>query len=578
MTLLLNKWEGKNRGGTCLNTTHYKSWPKRLPKSLTVPETTLYDNLVVSAKRYPGKVAIHYYGKEISYSELIQEVDFLAGYLENKLSLKHGDRVLLFMQNSPQYVIAFYAILRLRAIVVPVNPMNTTNELSYYIKDCEVETAIIGQELYNQIDPLRKNTTLQNLIITAYSEYLPSELDSDHLPTDVIAPRQVFTKDNHYLWKDCMEASFSPSVYEGESEDIAILPYTSGTTGMPKGCIHTNKTVQANTVSACYWGNATSNAICLTTLPLFHVTGMIHSMHTPIYAGSAMTILTRWNREHAAHAIEKHRCTHWVNISTMLIDFLANPHIKNYDLSSLVSISGGGAPLPEAVGEKLYEMTGLKFVEGYGLSETISQTHFNPPDHPKLQCLGVPAFDVDARIVEPTTLKVLGVGEIGEIVVNGPQVFKGYYNQPEETESAFIKMDGKKFFRTGDIGRYDEDGYFFMVDRVKRMINASGFKVWPTEVESFMYKHPAIQQACVVGVPDAKRGETVKAFVILNKEYEGKISEEEIVEWSKEQMAAYKYPRIVEFRTEFPTTASGKILWRKLQEEEKQKIGMGEKQ
>jgi fatty-acyl-CoA synthase len=224
--------------------------------------------------------------------------------------------------------------------------------------------------------------------------------------------------------------------------------------------------------------------------------------------------------------------------------------------------------LPEAVGEKLFEATGLKFVEGYGLSETISHTHFNPPDRPKLQCLGVPAFEVDARIIDPVTLKELGVGEIGEIVVNGPQVFKGYYNQPEETEQAFVELDGKKFFRTGDIGRVDEEGYFFIVDRVKRMINASGFKVWPTEVESILYKHPAIQQACVVGVPDPKRGETVKAFVILNDDYVGKVTEEEIIEWSKGQMAAYKYPRIIEFRKTLPTTASGKILWRQLQEEE----------
>lgn len=576
MTLLLNKWEGKNRGGTCLNTTHFKSWPKRLPKSLTVPETTLYENLVVSAKRYPNKTAIHFYGKEVTYKKLLQEVDYLAGCLEHQLSVKPGDRVILFMQNSPQYVIAFYAILRLRAIVVPVNPMNTTNELSFYIKDCEVETAIIGQELYNQISPLQKNTTLQKLIIAAYSDYLPVDMQNVELPAEVLSQRQTYKKDNHYIWKELIEKELMPSSFTGSSEDIAVLPYTSGTTGLPKGCIHTNNTVQANVVSACHWMNVVSDSVHLTTLPLFHVTGMLHSMHSPIYAGAAMVILTRWNREHTIQAIETYKCSHWVNISTMLIDFLANPNIKNYDISSLSSIAGGGAPLPEAVGEKLYQLTGLRFVEGYGLSETISHTHFNPTDRPKLQCLGTPSFDVDARIVEPTTLKELGVGEIGEIVVNGPQVFKGYYNQPEETESAFFEMDGKKFFRTGDIGRYDEDGYFFMVDRVKRMINASGFKVWPTEVESFMYKHPAIQQACVVGVPDPKRGETVKAFVILNQEYEGKINEVEIVEWSKQQMAAYKYPRVVEFRTEFPTTASGKILWRKLQEEEKQKIGMGE--
>lgn len=551
-----------------LNTVHIKFWPKRLTKTLTTPKTTLYDNLVVTARRYPDKTAVYYYGAQYSYQEILQQVNNLAGYLQQKLDVQPGDRVILYMQNSPQYLIAFYAILRARAIVVPINPMNTTNELSYYIKDCEVKTAIVGQELFPQIEPLQRSTSLEHIIVATYSDYLPEELKIDNLSSELTAPRKENLKEHQFLWKDVLEETITPFPYEGKSDDVIVLPYTSGTTGLPKGCIHTNETVQANVVSASYWLNTTSDAVHLTTLPLFHVTGMVHSMHAPIFTGSAMVILTRWNREHAVQFIQDYKCTHWINISTMVIDFLANPKLREYDLSSLSVIAGGGAPLPEAVGEKLFEATGLKFVEGYGLSETISHTHFNPPDRPKLQCLGVPAFEVDARIIDPVTLKELGVGEVGEIVVNGPQVFKGYYNQPEETEQAFVELDGKKFFRTGDIGRVDEEGYFFIVDRVKRMINASGFKVWPTEVESILYKHPAIQQACVVGVPDPKRGETVKAFVILNDDYVGKVTEEEIIEWSKGQMAAYKYPRIIEFRKTLPTTASGKILWRQLQEEE----------
>lgn len=551
-----------------MNTVHFKFWPKRLTKTLTTPKTTLYDNLVVTARRYPDKTAVYYYGAQYSYQEILQQVNNLAGYLQQKLDVQPGDRVILYMQNSPQYLIAFYAILRARAIVVPINPMNTTNELSYYIKDCEVKTAIVGQELFPQIEPLQGSTSLKHIIVATYSDYLPEELKIDNLSSELTAPRKENLKEHQFLWKDVLEETITAFPYEGKSDDVIVLPYTSGTTGLPKGCIHTNETVQANVVSASYWLNTTSDAVHLTTLPLFHVTGMVHSMHAPIFTGSAMVILTRWNREHAVQFIQDYKCTHWINISTMVIDFLANPKLREYDLSSLSVIAGGGAPLPEAVGEKLFEATGLKYVEGYGLSETISHTHFNPPDRPKLQSLGVPAFGVDARIIDPVTLKELGVGEVGEIVVNGPQVFKGYYNQPEETEQAFVELDGKKFFRTGDIGRVDEEGYFFFVDRVKRMINASGFKVWPTEVESILYKHPSIQQACVVGVPDPKRGETVKAFVILNDDYVGKVTEEEIIEWSKGQMAAYKYPRIIEFRKTLPTTASGKILWRQLQEEE----------
>ncbi|WP_075981398.1 long-chain fatty acid--CoA ligase [Bacillus massilinigeriensis] len=560
-----------------MNTLHFAHWPKRLSKTLSIPETTIYDNLVVSANRYPNKTALYYYGASYTYSEILKEVDALAGFLEQKLNVQPGDRILLFMQNSPQFLISFYAILRVRGIVVPINPMNTANELSFYIKDGEMSTAIVGQELYQHVAPLQNTTSLKNLVVAAYSDYIPEEANKEELPPEVGAPRQNIEVDNQFLWQEAITAAHNPSPYAGLADDIAVLPYTSGTTGLPKGCIHTNRTVQANIVSASNWVGTMTNSVHLTTLPLFHVTGMLHSMHAPILTGSAMVMLTRWNRNHAAKAIEEYQISHWVNISTMLIDFLANPTLSDFDISSLGVIAGGGAPLPEAVGEKLYEITGLRFVEGYGLSETISHTHFNPPDRPKLQCLGVPSFDVDARIIDPVTMEEKGVNEVGEIVVNGPQVFKGYYNRPEETEQSFITIDGQSFFRTGDIGRFDEEGYYFIVDRVKRMINASGFKVWPTEVESLLYKHPAIQQACVVGVPDPRRGETVKAFVILHPDSVGKVSEEEIIDWSKGQMAAYKYPRFVEFREQFPTTASGKILWRQLQEEEKKKIEAVEK-
>lgn len=551
-----------------MNTRHYSYWPKRVSKTLTVPDTTLYDNLVVSARRYPNKTALFYYGASYTYKELLRQVELMAGYLEKVLKVKAGDRVLLFMQNSPQYLIAFYSIMRLRAVVVPINPMNTEHELEFYVKDCEIQTAIIGQELYRQTSPLLTRTSLEHLLIASYADYLPSEGIDALLPPSVREQRIRFEEKQHHHWADALKAGMSPTSYEGKGEDVICLPYTSGTTGLPKGCIHTNKTIQANVVSAVNWITTTSDSVHLTTLPLFHVTGMLHSMHAPIFAGCAMVMMTRWDKSTAAESIQNQQVSHWVNISTMVIDFLSNPNLSDYDLSSLSSIAGGGAALPEAVGERLYKLLGLKFVEGYGLSETISHTHFNPPDRPKLQCLGIPSFDVDARIVDPVTLEELGVGEIGEIAVSGPQVFKGYYNRPEETASSFFEKDGKAFFRTGDIGRFDEEGYYFMVDRVKRMINASGFKVWPTEVESLLYHHPAVQQACVVGIPDPKRGESVKAFIILHDSHRGSTTEGEIIDWAKGQMAAYKYPRHIEFRETFPTTASGKILWRKLQEEE----------
>lgn len=549
---------------------HFQFWPKRVTKTLAVPSTNVFDNLYVSAKRYPNKPAIYYYGASYTYKQLLTEVERMAGFLQHRLHVEKGDRVMLYMQNSPQFIIGYYAILRANAIVIPINPMNTTEELNYFIKDGDIQTGLVSQELLERIESLPDDCPLEQIVIATYSDYLPEKTD-ERLPIEVKEKRKLFSNPNYYSWQLAMEANESPSSEIGNAEDFAVMPYTSGTTGLPKGCLHKHTSIQANIYSAYHWLNVTVSTVSLTTLPLFHVTGMLHSMHAPILAGGELVIMTRWDKYYAKEIIKRKKVSHWVNISTMLIDFLTIPSLSKRDMESLLVIAGGGASLPSAVGKKLFDLTGLQFVEGYGLSETMSHTHFNPPHRPKLQCLGIPSFDVDARIIDPINLQELGDEEEGEIVVNGPQVFVGYYNREEDNKQAFIEIDGKRFFRTGDIGIRDKEGYYFIIDRVKRMINASGYNVWPTEIESQLYKHPAVQQACVVGVPDQKRGETVKVFIVLNDEYRGSVTEEEIIAWSKKQMAAYKYPRYVEFRESLPTTSSGKILWRKLEEEEQEK-------
>ncbi|WP_337969990.1 long-chain-fatty-acid--CoA ligase [Virgibacillus salexigens] len=546
-------------------TNHFAYWPERLSRTLTVPETTLFDNLLFTSKQYPEKVAIYYYGQSYTFKKLLQEVEALAGYMEQTCHVAKGDKILLFMQNSPQFLISFFAILRLRAVVVPINPMSITKDLHFYLEDCQISHAIVGMELYEKVLPLKETTSLKNILVTSYASYIHPNHHLEDLPSEVTLP--VITLEQDVWWEEALVYNYQASSYHGKSDDLAVIPYTSGTTGLPKGCKHTNRTVQANTVSAYHWMNFTSDTVVLTTLPLYHVTGLVHSALTPIFGGSSMVILTRWDRDVAGKVIETYNCTHWTNISTMLIDFLANPKLSTYDISSLQSIGGGGAPLPEAVGEALFNRTGLRYIEGYGLSETISHTHFNPPHRSKLQCLGIPTFDLDARIIDLHTKEILGPYENGELVVSGPQVFEGYYNRVEENEEAHIQIDGKTFFRTGDIVQMDNEGYYFLVDRLKRMINASGYKVWPTEVESILYNHPAVQQACVVRTPDEKRGETVKAFIIIKETYKGYVTEKEIIEWSKQQMAAYKYPRVIGFIDHFPTTSSGKILWRQLQEQ-----------
>jgi fatty-acyl-CoA synthase len=252
----------------------------------------------------------------------------------------------------------------------------------------------------------------------------------------------------------------------------------------------------------------------------------------------------------------------------MVVDLLANPKIAEYDLSSLRGIRGGGAAMPEAVAQKLKNMLGVAYVEGYGMSETIAATHINPVQRPKKQCLGIPLYGVDARVVDPADLHELPPGEVGEIIVNAPNVMLGYWNNPEASKEALVEIDGKCFLRTGDLAKTDEDGYFFMVDRLKRMINASGFKVWPAEVEALLYQHPAIQEACIIGARDPKRGETVKAVIVLHEAYRGKVAEQEIVDWAHANMAAYKSPRIVRFVDALPKSSTGKLQWRELQERE----------
>jgi fatty-acyl-CoA synthase len=484
------------------------------------------------------------------------------------LGVQKGDRVLLYMQNSPQFVIAYYAILRIQAIVVPLNPMNVPEELAFFVEDSEASVAVVGQELVSNIVPFLQTTSLQHIIVATYSDYLPE--NTPYTLSEIItSQRQTISHEHITHWNEVICSTHKPSYLSFEPGTVAVLPYTSGTTGNPKGCIHTHETTLANVLGAAYWTHLTDDAVILATLPFFHVTGMQHGMNAPLYVGATIVIVTRWDRDIAAKLIETYKVTHWINISTMVVDFLQVSNLTSYDFSSLSIVGGGGAPLPKTIGETLLQVLGVSYIEGYGLSETMAQTHFNPVHRPKLQCMGVPSFGVDARVWNPNTQQLLGVGEEGEVIVAGPQVCKGYWKRQEATEEAFITLNGTTYFRTGDIAKVDEEGYYFIVDRLKRMINVSGFKVWPTEIEAILYKHPSILQACVIGVQDERSVEAVKAFVI--RKPNETITEEEIIAWSRKVMANYKIPRTVAFVEELPLSGTGKILWRLLQEQEKKK-------
>ena len=557
---------------------HHKFWPKRLPHALTPPATSLWDNLDISARRYPDKPALVFFGRTCSYRELRDGAERLAARL-HALGVNKGDRVMLDMQNCPQLVMAHFAILRANAVVVPVNPMNRAEELKHYIQDPDAKVAITTADLASEVarasNALPAPERLAHLIVSHFTDaFDPDAPGADALPPawrdwlltrhplPALADGQVMS------WPAALDNSAPLPPLEVGPADLAVLPYTSGTTGLPKGCMHLHSSIMHNAVASCAWINGTAANVALLVVPMFHITGMVSVLHANIYAGATLVVMPRWDRDLAGRLISRWKVTTWTNIPTMVIDLLGSPDFDRYDLSSLVHIGGGGAAMPQPVAQRLLEQFGLRYVEGYGLTETAAPSHTNPPDDPKQQCLGIPFMGCESRVVDPQTLRELAPGEQGEIIIRGPMVFAGYWKRPEATAAAFAEFEGRRFFRSGDLGHVDQDGYFFLTDRLKRMINASGFKVWPAEVEALMFHHPAIQEACVIAARDSYRGETVKAVVVLRASYRGQVSEQDIVEWCHEHMAVYKAPRIVQFVDSLPKSGSGKVMWRTLQEAE----------
>ena len=554
---------------------HFKHWPKRLPRQLVVPETSLWVNLEVSARRYPDKPLYVFFGRELSFAQAHEQAEALAGWL-HRVGVGAGDRVLLYMQNCPQYAVAYYGALRANAVVVPVNAMNRAEELAHCIRDSGAKVAVCSADLAAQVAQanasLPQGERLQQVLVTRYADAMPEgTIAADLAPPPAM---ETWLRSNAELppgcvrWADALGERLAPPPHTARPDDMAILPYTSGTTGHPKGCIHTHRTLMHNVVGGGLWGNASADSVVLGVVPMFHVTGMLYALHSPIYHGSTVVLMPRWDRELAGRLISRYQVSHWTCIPTMIIDLFASPTYASFDLSSLRYLSGGGAAMPQAVAQRLIDEFGLQFAEGYGLTETAGPSHANPPESPKLQCLGMPIFGVDSRVVDPATLQEKPVGEVGEIITRGPMVFHGYWGHPQASAAAFVAFEGERFFRTGDLGRMDEDGYFFLTDRLKRMINASGFKVWPAEVEMLLYKHPAVQEACIVAARDAYRGETVKAVVVLRNEARGKTRPEDITAWARDHMAAYKVPRIVQFVDALPKSGAGKVMWRLLQDQE----------
>jgi acyl-CoA synthetase (AMP-forming)/AMP-acid ligase II len=539
-----------------------KHWPDSVDeRAIRFPDETLPEILARQALRVPAKNAIVFYGREVTFAELDQSVGRLAGWLRGR-GIQPGDRVAILLENCPQFAIAYYAALRASAVVVCLNPMHKAAELAHEFEDSGARALVTSGEGYAAVEPIRARTGLVAIAVTAYRDFLPEE-PALPPPPSFLAPAKAFPGTDALL--DILRDAPALAVSAPRAQsDTALLQYTSGTTGAPKAAEITHANLIANCELQRIYIGARDDDVVLGVLPWFHITGMECQMNMMVYMGATLVALGRFDLENVLRAIQVYRIAMTTLIATVNVAIVNFPRTREFDLSSLRACFSGGAPVPAEIARRWEAITGHKLLEGYGLSETTAPTHINPPHRPRYGTVGVPLPLTDARIVSLEDGGTeLPIGQSGEIAVRGPQVMKGYWQRPDATAAAF--RDG--FFLTGDIGRVDAEGYFTIEERKKDMLKVSGFSVFPAEVEALMYRHRAVAEVAVVGVPDTYRGEDPIAFVVLKPDAKGKTSEQQLCDWCRAEMAVYKAPRRIAFVDALPRTASGKVLKRVLRDE-----------
>ncbi len=551
-----------------------KSYEPPVPHSLQYPSRPLHANLEESARKYPDATATIFLNGKMSYAKLNELVDRFAAGLQ-QMGVKKGDRVAIYLANCPQFVIGYYGALRAGAIVVSFNPLYAAPEVEHQLKDSGAETILVMSRFYPIVKKVRANTPLKRVIVTNIKEYFPPvikmlfTLAKEKHEGD---RQDISGEPNTYWLQDVLnEAPAKPTPVEITPDDTACLLYTGGTTGVPKGAELSNLNAMSNAVACRHWITDIQEAkeVVLTAIPLYHSYGMTTCMNLSVYCAATMLLIPNpRDIPDMMKNVSKHHPTLFPGVPTMYVAFNNFPDIEKFDVTSIRACISGAAGLPVQVQKQFQELTGAKLVEGYGLSEASPVTHANPVyGVNKIGTIGVPWPDTEAKIVDLETGKhELPVGEVGELIIHGPQVMKGYWHMPKETEITL--RDG--WLYTGDIAKMDEDGYFQIVDRKKDIIIAGGFNIYPRDVEEVLYKHPKVHEAVVAGIPDPYRGETVKAYVVLKQ---GESAEEsEIIEFCRGKIAKYKVPSAVEFRQSLPKTIVGKILRRMLVEEEKKKL------
>ena len=560
-----------------------KSYDPGVAHSMNYPNHTLQQLLDESVERYPDNIAITFPGvfndeSMMSYKELDIASNKLANALVD-IGVKKGDRVALLMPNCPQFVISYYAVLRAGGIVVATNPLYSAREMEFQFNDCGAETVIVLSLFYKTVMGIKDRTSLKNVVVTNIKEYLPEQSRKAFI---AFVERQeghyvrVPKVQNIYKFQDLLRRfSSKPAAVETSPDDVAMFQYTGGTTGLSKAAVATHRNVVANVYMMRAWsmpiGLNQGQEVVMGVMPLFHIYGMVTVLHFSVLTGSAMVLLPRFETEKVLNAINRYRPAFFPGVPTMYVAINNFPEVKKYDLRSIKACVSGAAPLPVEVQQEFEKLTGGKLVEGFGLSEAPVVVTANPLiGLRKIGSIGVPVPDVEARIMDAEIGdKEIPLGEVGELVISGPQVMKGYWNRPEETE--MVLHNG--WLYTGDLAKMDEDGFFFIVDRKKDMIIAGGFNIYPRDIEEVLYEHPKVKEAVCYGVSDPYRGQTVKVAIVL-KEGES-ATEEEIIEFCRSRLARYKIPKLIEFRDSLPKSLIGKVLRRVLMEEDEKKSKAG---
>ncbi len=544
-----------------------REWPKNVPPTIAYPNIPLPELLANAAKKYPQNKALIFSGRTMTYRQLDDLCDRFAASLPS-LNVKKGDRLALLLPNLPQFLICYYGAMRAGAIIVPCNPFYKERELEFQLKDSGAENIVTLDTSLTLVMPLRKRTRLRNIITTTLSD------DSESLsrPQEDEAERRASSQHRDTVpLRDLLEEHKErpPKTMIDPRIDPALLQYTGGTTGIPKAAVLTHRNLVVNAVQFGSWLSTLRDGceVVLAALPLFHIFGMTTAMNMPISRGETMVLVSRFEPLEVLQAIQENAVTFFSGVPTMFIALMNHARIAEFNLKSIRLCISGGASLPIQIAQKFEPFIGGKLVEGYGLTEASPVSHCNPVDSPekiRAGSIGIPLPDTEAKIVDiETGVRELPPNEVGELVVRGPQVMVEYWNHPEETQGTL--RDG--WLYTGDVAKMDGDGYFYVVDRKKDMINVSGLKVWPKDIEEMLYEHPAVREVAVVGVPDPYRGEAVKAYIAFKDGFKEKVSAEEIIQFCRKRISAYKAPTLVEFLNEIPRSSTGKILRRTLRKE-----------